>query len=254
MLNDLLDGSDLVLDNDDGGGSIDILLDEVLDGGEGLIDLEEHDDQQRQPLDKDIKSDNNNSQDLLEDIGSISTVGDDENDDDHDIQPINNDNNKKEDDWEYINKLISETSAMKKQQEHTAVHKSDDHQQNKTIEQTLRTWINNTKSNYTTGYLPNEQIDNGYIKSALPVAIKLTDFFIQLQEMNITELSSINAENVLIYLKRTEEEEETIDSALFNSGDNCISFSADGGSLQSRLFAVGLILYELFSTEEPLVG
>jgi len=239
MLNDL-DCSDLVLDND-GGGSIDVLFEEVLDGGEGLIDLD--DDQQRGQLDTIVESDNNNSQDLLEDIGSISTVGDDENDNTDDIEPPIND------DWEYINKLIAETSA--KQQEDTAVQISNE-QQRQTSSQTLRTWIDNTKSNYTTGYLPNEQLDNGYIKAALPVAIKLSDFFIQLQEMNITELSSINAENVLIYLKRTEEG-ETIDSVLINSGDNCISFSADGGSTQSQLFAVGLILYELFSTEEPLV-
>jgi len=246
MLHDL-DGSDLVLDNDGDGGSIDILLDEVLDGGgEGLIDLEGHDEHDEQ---LDTKSDTNNSQDLLEDIGSISTVGDEN--DNNDIQPINDVNNKK-DDWEYINKLIAQTSAIKKPQEDTVVQ-SDESKNNKTIEfQTLRTWIDNTKSNYTTGYLPNEQLDDGYIKSALPVAIKLSDFFIQLQEMNITHLTRINAENVLIYLKRTKEG-ETIDSVLINSGDNCISFAADGGSTQSRLFAVGLILYELFSTEEPLV-
>jgi len=244
MLHDL-DGSDLVLDNDGDGGSIDILLDEVLDGGgEGLIDLEGHDEHDEQ---LDTKSDTNNSQDLLEDIGSISTVGDEN--DNNDIQPINSVNNKK-DDWEYINKLIAQQSALK-QQEDTAVQLSKEQQQH-TIEQTLRGWIDNTKSNYTTGYLPNEQLDDGYIKSALPVAIKLSDFFIQLQEMNITHLTSINAENVLIYLKRTKEG-ETIDSVLINSGDNCISFAADGGSTQSRLFAVGLILYELFSTEEPLV-
>jgi len=248
MLNDLFDGSDLVLDNDGGGGSIDVLFDEILDGGEGLIDLDEQEQhhQQHEPLDN-TKSDNN-SRDLLEDIGSISTVGD-ENDNNDDIKPINNDNNKK-DDWEYINKLIAQQSALK-EQEDTAAQISNE-QQRQTSSQTLRTWIDKTKSNYTTGYLPNEQLDNGYIKSALPIAIKLTDFFIQLQEMNITELSSINAENVLIYLKRTEEG-ETIDSVLINSGDNCISFAADGGSTQSRLFAVGLILYELFSTEEPLV-
>jgi len=252
MLNDLFDGSDLVLDNDGGGGSIDVLFDEILDGGEGLIDLEAHDDQeqhQRQALDN-TKSDNNNSQDLLEDIGSISTVGDNENDNTDDIQPPINNVNSKKDDWEYINKLIAQTSALK-EQEDTAVNQSDEQQH--TIEKTLRTWIDNTKSNYTTGYLPNEQLDEGYIKAALPVAAKLTDFFIQLQEMNITNLTSINAENVLIYLKRTKEEGETIDSVLLNSGDNCISFAADGGSMQSRLFAVGLILYELFSTEEPLV-
>ena len=72
MLNDLLDGSDLVLDNDVGGGSIDILLDEVLDGDEGLVDIDGHE-QQHHQLD-DTKSDNNNSQDLLEDMENGDSV------------------------------------------------------------------------------------------------------------------------------------------------------------------------------------
>ncbi|KAL7538621.1 hypothetical protein ACHAXR_008700 [Thalassiosira sp. AJA248-18] len=132
-------------------------------------------------------------------------------------------------------------------------------------EETMRQWIERSKSiiNFesdTLGQASEKLL--GYVKSALPVALKLTEFLIEAEkEEHPISLGSIAAEYVLIRSKevdlalgletdahKTKQTEEVIDYAFImsNVGDD----PAFSGTM-SRLFALGLLLYELFSGEEP---
>jgi len=130
-------------------------------------------------------------------------------------------------------------------------------------EQTLQQWIKqrlNSQNN-----VESSSSSTDYIKSALPIAIKLIELFIHTKEKEDQDdipLDCIKTKNIYLYLKkknqRQEEselqnekvQEETIHLVwIMRSPDDDPSV----GSMMSRLFAVGLILYELFSTEEPLL-
>jgi len=118
-------------------------------------------------------------------------------------------------------------------------------------EQTLQQWIKQQRLN------PNNSSNNKsssteYIKSALPIAIKLIELFIHTKEEGDLPLDCIKTKNIYLYVKKSREveQDETIELVwIMRSPDDNPSV----GSMQSRLFTSGLILYELFSTEEPLL-
>ena len=145
-------------------------------------------------------------------------------------------------------------------------------------EYTLREWIRNSKpeidsSNSTTA-LPSVQprkLSIKYIKSAVVIALKLTESILeaekdeQMGHMNPIPLASIAPENVLIRARRrgggrdqvtslgeadTAKADEMIDFVWVMSfvGDNL-----ETGTVMSRLFAMGKVMYELFSTNEQVV-
>ena len=93
----------------------------------------------------------------------------------------------------------------------------------------------------------------GYIRAALPIAFKLTDFLIEAERdeqngnMNPVPLEDITSENVLIRSKGRETHHEVIEYVWLMSS---IEESSDTGTVMARLFAMGNILYKLFSGEE----
>jgi len=122
-------------------------------------------------------------------------------------------------------------------------------------EQTLRQWIKQQVNSNNSGTAESSS-STEYIKSALPVAIKLIELFIHTKEEedqdDIIPLDCIKTKNIYLYVKKSRdvEQKETIHLVwIMRSPDDDPSV----GSMLSRLFAVGLILYELFSTEEPLL-
>ncbi len=148
-------------------------------------------------------------------------------------------------------------------------------------EYTLRQWImcskcteidSSTNKKITLGALQPSGVSNKYIRSALQIALKLTEFILEAERdermgfRNPVPLASIAPENVLIRARRNgnreyreggadtderEEQDETINFVWVMSfvGDDL----ATTGTVMSRLFALGKVLYELFSTnDEPM--
>jgi len=118
--------------------------------------------------------------------------------------------------------------------------------------QTLKQWIQRMKvllSNQHTTYSYYE-----YIKiAALPIAQMLIECIIDSEvDEDIIPLEFLKIDHVLIVLQQ----EGTTESSDFvwiqHEGSDSSSLDADNaaGTVQSRLLAVGVILYELFSTEE----
>jgi len=205
----------------------DIDLEAVLrDGGDGQFNMLQGGDDFTDILLDETLLDSNDSDQIIEDL--------------LDDDPQLRDNTKSDELLDNIDSSVHQSTTSQTSSSHT-----------------LRTWIDITKSNYTTGYLPNEQVDDSYIRAALPVALKLIDLLVRpSHKSQEVQENSIKAENVLVYSR-----DETLDVVLINNsqqhpGHDSPSSSADdhNGSVQSKLFAVGLILYELFSTEEPLAG
>ena len=130
----------------------------------------------------------------------------------------------------------------------------------------LHAWIDVTASRFFGNTLPSMKLHHTrggiypYIKSAIPLAIKLTEFLIEEEDRaNPVPLASIACENVLVWLK-----EEVMDSRVQNDTDQtithvmikscrCDSPDRGGDMPRSCLFALGAILYEIFS-REPLCG
>ena len=133
-------------------------------------------------------------------------------------------------------------------------------------EYTLRQWIASSKpkidSNaHTPSLVQTSKEVSKYIKSALLIALKLTECILEAEKdecsghRNPIPLASITPEHVLIRSKRKgiigesdeTELEEIIEFAWVMTfvGDDSAT-----GTIMSRLFAVGRVLYELLSTEE----
>ena len=114
-------------------------------------------------------------------------------------------------------------------------------------EHTLRQWIEQKD-----GQSPDS------LKSGLQIALKLTEFILEADEEeqagrgNALPLDSINADNVLTLASRqVEGKEEMIDFAwiIRSSLDESLAVRTISG----RLFAIGVILYKLFSAEQSLM-
>ena len=97
----------------------------------------------------------------------------------------------------------------------------------------------------------------GHIKATLPMAIKLTDFLIEAEKEeqsgqgNPVPLESIAAKNVLIRARELnlwEEEQQTVIEHVWISSS--MGENPNTGTVMARLYAVGNVLYELFSGEE----
>jgi len=146
---------------------------------------------------------------------------------------------------------------------------------NDNTDQTLRQWINSTKLKYhatadSDGNTNNTSSSSAeYIRAALPLAIKLIEFFIFFIDKEkggdilLLPLECINAKNVYLRFLQNYRNEELLQETIIidsvwimrSPNDSDIDNpSSTGCNMQSRLFAVGLILYELFSTEEPLLN
>ena len=127
-------------------------------------------------------------------------------------------------------------------------------------EYTLRQWIRNSKPDISHSSAESAQSSANYIQSALIIALKLTECILEAEKDeqnglgNPIPLDSINIENVVIRARKGEPETDDSDDARENIEFVWVmSFVGDdsaAGSVMARLFAVGNILYELFSTAE----
>ncbi|KAL3760370.1 hypothetical protein ACHAWU_000345 [Discostella pseudostelligera] len=134
------------------------------------------------------------------------------------------------------------------------------------FEYTLRQWIGALKPEIsfdTVTSLPSSTQRAQYVKSALVIALKLTECILEAEKDernghgNPIPLASITPENVLIRARKggqhavvseSTEEQEKIEFVWVMSsfGDESAT-----GSVMARLFAVGKVLLELFSTKDP---
>jgi hypothetical protein len=101
-----------------------------------------------------------------------------------------------------------------------------------------------------------------YVKMALPIALKLTEFLIR-AEMGDEQIhvpqSSITAQNVVVRVKEkylavgstSGTFVETIEDVWITTSSAIEDKPDAGGGIMSRLSALGIILYELFASEEP---
>jgi hypothetical protein len=133
-------------------------------------------------------------------------------------------------------------------------------------ELTLRQWIGASKPDINFSISSPAQSSNKvaiYIKSALLIALKLTEFIMEAEKDernglgNPIPLDSINIVNVMVRSRKgiqgigkSTEAQETIEFVWVMSifGDESAT-----GTVMARLFAVGKVLYELFSTIAPMV-
>jgi len=123
---------------------------------------------------------------------------------------------------------------------------------------TLRQWIQKSKSTMEKKPPSLNQPTRAtldYVISALPIALKLTEFIIEAEryeqfQQNPISLSSIAGGNVFLRTKGLNEgSDDEIEYVWIMScvGDTNI------GPTKLRLFSMGMVMYELFSTEEPLL-
>ena len=132
--------------------------------------------------------------------------------------------------------------------ESNGVEATSEREQHTFHELTVKQWIIEHRSH-----------DPKNIKGALPIALKLTDFLIEAEKeeqnghKNPIPLNTIRAGNVLIKTKRTKvvtgggEQQECIEnvSIMTSKGENL-----DTGTVMARLYAMGNVLYELFTGDE----
>ena len=113
-------------------------------------------------------------------------------------------------------------------------------------EQSLQQWIQN---NY--GLLSSS---HEYVQSALQIALKLTEYFLEVERDDIAvPLDIIKISNVHLLMSQIEAGER-IDFAWIMSRSNSLDESSSVmGSVSARLFAMGFIMYELFSAEKQLM-
>jgi hypothetical protein len=109
----------------------------------------------------------------------------------------------------------------------------------------LRHWIERSKLKFAKDMLTTDSSSNEYIKSAILIALMIIDHIIESEEKENESipLGSLVTKNVFFYLM------PDFVWIMNSSKDG----NSDIGTVQSRLFAVGVILYELFSAEEPLL-
>ena len=127
-------------------------------------------------------------------------------------------------------------------------------------EYTCRQWITSTKPEIDATSMQSSTEMTKYVKSALLVALKLTECIQEAEKderrghRNPIPLASIAPENLLIRTRQVQppvgestEAEETIEFAWMMSfvGDDSAT-----GTVMSRLFSLGTVLYELFSMNE----
>lgn len=134
----------------------------------------------------------------------------------------------------------------------SAQHDSDVTQELRKL--TLQKWMERSKPN------PGESGNvSEYIKSALPIALKLTECLIEAEKDeqngrgNPIPLASIATANVLIRAKElvltgtyVGQVQEVVEHVWITS---CVG---EDSRVTSRLFALGVVLYELFSPDSPL--
>ena len=106
----------------------------------------------------------------------------------------------------------------------------------------LLQWIERSKLKFVKDMTTTNNSSNEYIKSAILIAIMIIDYIIESEEKENESipLESLVSKNVFFYLMP--------DFAwIMNSSEDG---NSDIGTVQSRLFAVGVILYELFSADQ----
>ena len=132
-------------------------------------------------------------------------------------------------------------------------------------EYTLRQWIMTSKPvisfNTLTSVQSSAEVAE-YIKSALLIALKLIECILEAEKDerrghgNPIPLASIAPENVLIRARKGRpaiEESEELETIEFVWIMSIVGDRSATGTVMSRLFAVGKVLYELFSTNAPML-
>jgi hypothetical protein len=149
------------------------------------------------------------------------------------------------------------------------LHESNPLQPDEAYEQireyTLRQWIMTSKpvisfNNLTSAQSSAEVAE--YIKSALLIALKLIECILEAEKDerrghgNPIPLASIAPENVLIRARKGRpaiEESEELETIEFVWIMSIVGDRSATGTVMTRLFAVGKVLYELFSTNAPML-
>jgi len=105
----------------------------------------------------------------------------------------------------------------------------------------LLQWIERSKLKFAKDMTTSTNSSNEYIKSAILIALMIIDYIIESEEKENESipLASLVSKNIFFYLMP--------DFVWIMNSETGIS---DIGTVQSRLFAVGLILYELFSADQ----
>lgn len=119
---------------------------------------------------------------------------------------------------------------------------------------TLREWIDRSmprfaNSTETPGHLTEEM--SSYIKSAIPLALKITEFLIEMEtRTDSVSTASITCENILVKSEQNQENKvEFVDQVIIK---NCVD-DLEPGTNMPHLFSLGVVLYELFSSQSGKV-
>jgi hypothetical protein len=126
-----------------------------------------------------------------------------------------------------------------------------------TREYTLWQWIMSYKPNINFGTATTKQASEGvakYIKSALLIALKLTECILEAEKdekivhRNPIPLASIASDNVLIRCRESQlKDKEAWEIIEFVWVMSFVGDDSATGTVMSRLYAVGIVFYELFS-------
>lgn len=140
---------------------------------------------------------------------------------------------------------------QQRQQFETATLKSNQ-EQFRTL--TLREWVceamaQSTNGSTTPGHLPTGFLQ--YVKATIPLALKMAEFLVDMenQQVDPVPLASIRYDNILVHID--ESNAETIHHITINC---CASDSPDLGDSLGRLFATGVVMYELLSSQSYSPG
>ena len=151
---------------------------------------------------------------------------------------------------ELIQRQQQELTRQEESEETT--YELDKQHEEELPKQTLKQWIQRMKvllSNQHTTFSYYE-----YIKiAALPIAQMLVEYIIDSEvDEDIIPLEFMQIDHVLIVLQQEGSESDFVWIQYEGSNGSSSSLDADNaaGTVQSRLLAVGVILYELFSAEE----
>ncbi|KAL7545666.1 hypothetical protein ACHAWF_011684, partial [Thalassiosira exigua] len=116
---------------------------------------------------------------------------------------------------------------------------------------TLRQWIDGSKQRLGNGRLAAGNLP--YVKSATLLALKLTQFLLEMEDGTMpVPLASITSENVVVFVK-SENINDNAEAIGRVEITRCTGENPARGGNMPRLFALGGILYEVFS-QRPFLG